>query len=32
MALTLPPETIDLMRDMVARERWWGAGRIRGEM
>jgi hypothetical protein len=28
----LPPETIDLIRDMAARGRLWGAERIRGEL
>src|ERR1700759_4790410 len=28
----LPPETIDLLRDMSARGRPWGAERIRGEL
>ena len=28
----LPPETIDLIRDMAVRGRLWGAERIRGEL
>jgi isopropylmalate/homocitrate/citramalate synthase len=28
----VPPETIDLIRDMAARGRLWGAERIRGEL
>ena len=32
MTSPLPPETIDLIRDMAARGRLWGAERIRGEL
>src|SRR5262249_36595674 len=31
-ASPLPPQTIDLIRDMAARGRLWGAERIRGEL